>query len=146
MTRSKLITFGPGYGLHKALEARTAATARTANAVARRDLERWYAVLEQVLRGIELGPAEVLLLVEAVEKTPDREVLVGTLTQVLESSEMPGYGHVRPWLVTKSELWSVVQRWAVVDACERYIIAEKEGGTTADILHRMGLNPYGINP
>lgn len=144
MTKGKMIKFGPGYGLHKALEARTPQSAQTSNTVARRDLERWYAALAEAMAEIELGPAEVLLLVEAAEKVPDRADLVATLPQVLEGGDAPGYGHVRPGLVAKAEAWSRMDRWAVVDACERYMIQEQQGGTTAEILHRTGLNPYGV--
>lgn len=139
-----MITFGPDYALHRHLLARTPATSSTSNMVARRDLSRWYEALADAMLGIKLGPAEVLLLVEAAERTPDRNALVASLPEVLETGDAPGYGHVRPGLLEAARGWDRMQRWAVVDACERYILLEEAGGrTTAEILHDIGLNPYG---
>ena len=139
----KFIKFGPTYALERHLRARTSVRAKTVNLTARRDLERWYAALQDACPMV--GPAEMLLLVEAVEGTPEEGLpsLVATLPEALAASIAPGYGHVRPELVEKARVWDAMERWAVVDACERYLLQEKEGGTTAEILHRIGMNPYG---
>lgn len=138
------VQFTPQYPLALQLRARDPRGYNSPGGIAKRDLGRWYGALDHELRNLKLEVAEMLLLVAAVEgwKTPDGAGLPEALPGIVRGGQQPGYGHVRGPLASRVEGWGHLLRWAVIDACERYVIEEKKGGTQADVMHRVGLNPY----
>lgn len=108
---------------------------------ARKHLMRWFQALEDALLGVVLEAAEILVLVDVVaewDATGSMEMLVDEFPEAIEANETPGYGHVRQELAEQARKWSEIQRWAVVDYIERYIVAERlHGGALPDVVDRI---------
>lgn len=112
------ITFRPG-PLASALEARGANAAE----VVRRDLARYYQLLERELRWVRLSEPEASLICDALNGSfiDDPQ---GLEAEIADACDLDGlhtkWGVDRDALLTSIRSWTYAQRAAVLDAVERY--------------------------
>jgi hypothetical protein len=135
-------------------------------AVAKRDVERWYEVLQESMREVRLNPAEaVVLIYYAGSLLEDSSV---SLSRVLMAHHIIGSGGlglesaftpVSESLADKMAGWSLAGKYAAWDAAERYEVVVRrnlehvegavEGAedlTFGMALHRVGLHTYDLLP
>jgi hypothetical protein len=124
-------------------------------AVAKRDLIRWYGVLQQGLGEVDLTPAEAVVLIHFVGAFHDRSVNLSEMLMahhVINGASLhleEVYTPVRASLADKMANWSTVARYAAWDAAERYQVVSRHGplNTTFGMaLHRVGLHSYVLPP
>ncbi len=120
-------------------------------AIAKRDVERWYALLGEVLKGIVLDPVDIVVMVYAVTRwlgPMDGEQLVSLPHQLRQEMGLdPFYRDAQLSLAETAEGWSLGVRAAVWDAAERYeVIAHQNPELTfGAALHQAGLHRYDLN-
>jgi hypothetical protein len=121
-------------------------------ATARRDLERWYSALEIALSKVKLDPAEAVFLIKVVGTEPEHnDHFVEFLGAAIQDSDEEGFEHVRARLIHKVSQWDFITLWAVVDACERYVVYQARNAgdpkvTLGMALHQVGLHSYMVTP
>jgi hypothetical protein len=131
-------------GLTHRLFART--RTGSINEIARRDLERYYNLIEAVLGTVELTSAEAALLCDALRTFRlDRADVALLWTEVADAIHVEGLDH--RWavdggaLVTKLRRLHLAQAYAVVDAVDRYwaLASGSHDGAVDANLARVGL-------
>jgi hypothetical protein len=131
------IRFGPLAG---AIEARTDGAPA---ATVRRDLERYYALLSLALASVELSTAEASLIVDALNGTAisltTAQMLAAEIEDALEDGLAEKWGVDGAALVATIGAWTLAQRMAVLDACERFWISGSRVAVMADRLAAVGL-------
>ena len=96
--------------------------------VARRDLGRYYSLLANELRGVDLSVAEACLICDVVRGTIQDDIGIGSqagLAMEIQDGIRLEYLDDK-WdvegalLVSKAVAWTFGQRWAICDAAERW--------------------------
>lgn len=143
MASTTPIQFKADEALTAHLRARDPHGAQNPGVTARRGLTLWYEALHRALLGVSLEAAEILLLADVVQvwceiAGCDPANLVEELPQAVRDNQAPGFDHVRAGLAERVEGWNPLERWAVVDYCERYSISLRlYGGTLAEVVARI---------
>jgi hypothetical protein len=113
--------------------------------VVKRDLERWYAALDDAMLGVRLTPAQAVLLIRVV-RDAERvgEAFVSNLVIHVERHPIEGWDRWRTELAHTVAACDQLTRWAMVDAAERYLAyAEKNPDASMGMaLHTVGLHTY----
>ncbi len=159
---SQNIGFRANDALLKQIRSRDPQAHQYPGATAKREIERWYAMLEEgsreLLKVDRLKPAEAVVLIyyvgtyggrpshEAVMRCGDvlREQSVGFLDEF--------YDNAQAGLGAKLRLMSPMGRYALWDAAERYEAlamgaADEEAPLTFGMaLHKVGLHSYNLAP
>ena len=136
------IGFRPTPALDVQLKARGDDTEK--HGIARRDLERYYKVLEQSLKQLEFTVAELRLMADVANGTLFEPHTVSLLWANVADSAEEGYG--QKWgvdievLVSKLRALSFAQTMALVDALERWWQDGKREATSAGFA-AVGLQP-----
>ena len=110
--------------------------------VGRRDLERYYALLAQSLRRVDLTEAEALAICDALNGTIADSLTVHLLWAVIDDA-VRLHGLADRWaidgsaLVAKVRGWSLAETLAVIDAVERWLLLD--GKDRVERLRRVGL-------
>lgn len=127
-------------------------------ATAKRDLGRWYDVLDEGMHEVEVTPDEAVVLIHYVS-TYDGLATVDNVTragEVLEDYPVgltDGFDTAKWELGRKYQTWSLAGRYAAWDAAERYeVLARRNEGADAwpeDLtfgmaLHTVGLHTYDL--
>lgn len=127
-------------------------------AVAKRDVERWYNVLQEGLAEVRLTPPESVVLIHYVGPFEGHVVHTNVLlaAQHIQSGPM-GLGEpfaaVRESLAAKMAQWSLAGRYAAWDAAERYQVLVARNFAREDLaedltfgmaLHHVGLHTYDL--
>jgi hypothetical protein len=119
---------------------------QSANLIARRELERYYAVLADSLREVTLTQAEASLIVDAMNGTLSEAHTYSLLwANVADAIHYDGlaekWGIDGPALVAKLRALSPGAAMAVVDAAERYFVLASRIGSEdlAETLRAVGL-------
>lgn len=138
--------------LLKDVQSRDPKALKNPGSVAKRDLERWYALLAEALRDVELSPAQAVLLIRLIgQATEPIEDLVASLPDYVERNPQEGFQHVQRGLVRVLSTYGLATRWALVDAVERYEVLIRRspvrpGFTVGMALHLVGLHSYIATP
>jgi hypothetical protein len=131
------------------IQARDPKSLKNPGSVAKRDVERWYAALADALRGVQLNPAEAVLLIRLVSAAEEpTEAFVDGLAGYVLGRPLDGFDHVRRSLVRKLSAYDRLTTWALVDAAERYVVyqAKHPEATIGMALHQVGLHSYTATP
>ncbi|SHF56694.1 hypothetical protein [Streptoalloteichus hindustanus] len=126
------------------LQARTAPDASTsADLIARRDLERYYQVLHHDLHTVDLTREEAHLVCEALstpDADPSPDTILGSILIAVHIDHLDrSYGVDARALTLKIKWWTVGQRYAVLDAVERWRLLKDERVDPDMALVRVGL-------
>lgn len=120
-------------------------------AIAKRDVERWYALLGEVLKTVSLVPAEIVVMVHAATRwlgPMNSENLAALPDQLRQEIGLdPFYRDAQLGLADQAEGWSLGVRAAVWDAAERYeVVAHQQPDLTfGAALHQAGLHTYDLD-
>lgn len=121
-------------------------------AIAKRDVERWYSLLEISMGDVQVEPVEAVVMIYAANWW-----LNGMGGQVLQDlpetlrREMgldPFYRDAQLSLAEVVERSSLAVRAALWDAAERYDVLAHKGGQCSfgALLHQVGLHSYTLTP
>jgi hypothetical protein len=135
-------------GLEPHLTARVGPDAPTSGLI-RRDLERYYAVLADSLREVNLTQAEASLVVDAMNGTlmepHSYRLLWASVSEAIHDEGLDEKWDVDgPALVEKLRALSPGATLALVDACERYWQRVSRGETAAETSLVSGLQAVGL--
>jgi hypothetical protein len=157
---SKNLSFRTPQELLDKIKARDLKGVDNPGAVAKREVERWYSVLQESLSEVRLTPAEAVVLIHHVEVFDGQADL--PIIRVASDCIADGstglssfYGPVRASLARQMARWSFAGLFAAWDAAERYHVLVKrnfdreeqaEDLTFGMALHRVGLHTYDLPP
>jgi hypothetical protein len=121
-------------------------------AVAKRDVERWYGLLQEALSEVRLSPAEAVVLIHYVGALQNEPVHSNILlaAQTIGSTSLglgDAFAAVRASLAAKMASWSLAGKYAAWDAAERYEVLAVRGPETLTFgmaLHEVGLHTYDL--
>lgn len=155
---SQNISFRAQPDLLEKIRARDPQKSRYPGATAKRDVERWYAMLEDSLGAVEkFTPDEAVVLIYYVGTyggRPAHEHVMRVGDSLRDSSVSfldPFYDLAQTSVGAKLRLMSPMGRYAAWDAAERYealaqeAVREKDENLTFGMaLHKVGLHTYNL--
>jgi len=126
-------------------------------ATAKRDLGRWYDMLSEGLREVQITPDEAVVLIYYVSTyeglaTVDNVERAGEVLEDYSVGLMDDFETAKWELGKKYQTWSLAGRYAAWDAAERYEVLARHNEKTAEpltlgmALHRVGLHTYDLPP
>jgi hypothetical protein len=121
-------------------------------AMAKRDLERWYSLLDDSLKSVSIELNEAVVMIYAVNwwlGIMDGHQLYSLPQQLLQQMGLDDfYREAQSSLAEKVEKWPLAVRAALWDAAERYEVAthRNPGKTFGAALHQVGLHSYALTP
>jgi hypothetical protein len=126
-------------------------------ATAKRDLGRWYDVLAEGLREVQVTPDEAVVLIYYVSTyeglaTVDNVMRAGEVLEDYPVGLVDDFDTAKWELGKKYQTWSLAGRYAAWDAAERYeVLARRNEASTEPLtlgmaLHRAGLHTYDLPP
>lgn len=150
------LSFRAPEGLLVLIKSRDRKGVNYPGAVAKRDLERWYALMGDAISEVQLTPAEVVVLAyyaSTFDGEPNHWNVAGSAIalqgrQIGLSEE---FSASRDTLAKKMSTWSTAAVYAAWDAVERYqVLALRNRADSGDLtfgmaLHRIGLHTYGLS-
>lgn len=120
--------------------------------MAKRDVERWYSMLETSLRKVSVDPQEAVVMIYAVNWWMSG-MTGATLTELPQTlSQEIGlpdfYRDAQLGLAEQVEGWPLNVRAALWDAAERYdvMVHRQPNKTFGAALHEVGLHRYDLDP
>lgn len=131
------------------VSARDPKDLKNPGSIAKRDLERWYAVLAQARMYINLSPAEAVLLIRVANEVGEiDEEVVTFLVNYVRDHPQDGFAHVQGTLLQKVNRMDYITRWALMDAVDRYRVYQVKHpeATVGMALHQVGLHSYTATP
>jgi hypothetical protein len=134
------------------LQARNIKGVKNPGAIAKRDVERWYSLLEASVSYVKVEPIEAVVMIYAANwhfsamNSRTLEDLGSILRQ--EMGLNPFYADAQRTLAQKVEDWPLLVRAALWDAAERYdVLAHlRRVETFGAGLHQVGLHSYELEP
>lgn len=121
-------------------------------AIAKRDVERWYSMLDACRKQVRLQPAEAVVMIYAANwwlSAMSGESLLALPQQLRRDLRMdPFYRDAQDSLGELVTEWPLGTRAAIWDAAERYdVLAHHHPDTTfGAALHQVGLHSYRLAP
>jgi hypothetical protein len=136
----------------KKIQSRDIKGVANPGAIAKRDVERWYSLLSESLKEVEVEPAEAVVMIYAAHRwlsimNGDRLDILPE--QLLQNMGLDGfYRDAQYSLAEKVQGWALGTRAALWDAAERYEVAayREPTKTFGAILHQVGLHSYELRP